>query len=130
MGTPSKKSNNTPSAPKSSSSTTSAKDLTKGVKSLQLDDPAQQGQAQTPAKTKTMSKNLNVAEEFKKANVKNAANFVVIGKEFLFVAFWWMLAFATMEGDKVMMMDSPHRCYLRNASQCFTISCRPCTTSF
>jgi len=52
---------------------------------LQLDDAAtqqqqQQSQTQTPTKTKTLSKNLNVAEEFKKANVKNAANFVVIGK--------------------------------------------------
>lgn len=75
-----KKKTNTPSATTTAATT---KDVTKGVKSLQLDDATQQAQTPTPAKAKTMSKNLNVAEEFKKANVKNAANFVVIGEYFI-----------------------------------------------
>lgn len=47
------------------------KDVTQGVGAIQLEQPQ--------PTTKVKSKNLNVLEEFKKSNAKNAANFVVIG---------------------------------------------------
>jgi elongation factor 1 alpha-like protein len=49
------------------SKVSSAKDVTNGVAALQLEE------------TKTKSKNIDVLEEFRKSNAKNAANFVVIG---------------------------------------------------
>lgn len=48
-----------------------AKDVMSGVAAIQLEEPSQ---------TKTKSKNIDVLEEFKKSNAKNAANFVVIGQ--------------------------------------------------
>jgi elongation factor 1 alpha-like protein len=44
--------------------------VTNGVATIQLEEPQQ---------TKTKSKNIDVLEEYKKSNAKNAANFVVIG---------------------------------------------------